>query len=147
MKANQFVYYFLYVYYFIEYGSDSLKIFLKIFLSLRAVIFWILLNMPVIYWVDISSMNCCTVVGYFVQMIIIHALVIYFSGNTWFHGLFFKITGRHRTCCDVHSTGKRYQWEYPLVENLLLPQIYHLWWRGGLRDKCIAMKGQKYLCH
>ena len=50
-KDNQFVSYSLNVSYFIEYGS------------LSAVIMWTLLHMTVIFWIEITSMTCFTVVA------------------------------------------------------------------------------------
>ena len=59
------------------------------FLSMRDVIKWTLLNFPVSCWIDISDRTCCTVVGYFLLMTRIKTLVLFISWKEWFHGLLF----------------------------------------------------------
>ena len=65
------------------------RIFLTMFLSLRDVMTWILLNFPVRCWLDISSMNCGTVVGYFLPIMRIHTLVLFISGKERLQGILF----------------------------------------------------------
>ena len=114
--------------------------FLKIFFSLSDFMTWILLHLLVICWLDMTSVTCCTVVGCFILIFIIHTLVKFIAVNVWFHGIFF-LDGIHITCCDVRSISQRYQWDYPLMKILLLPKICHIWWVGGLRDQFYRFEG------
>ena len=63
--------------------------FVKIFLTLHDTMAWSLLHLPVICWLEMSSMTCCTVFGYFLPMFKIHKLVQIFAGDFRFHGLLF----------------------------------------------------------
>ena len=58
--------------------------------------------------------------------IIHHMCWLYLLQGLLGYMVYYLLTGRHSTCCDSHIIGQRYQWEYPLVEILLLPQIYHI---------------------
>ena len=82
---------------------------LKIFLPLCYVTTWILLYLTLICWLDMASVTCCTDVGYFLPILIIHTLVLFILGSSLFYGIFF--TEIHSTCCDAHIIGKGYQRE------------------------------------
>ena len=114
--------------------------FLNFFLTICGVMTWILLHMTVSCWLYMESTSCSTVVGFFHPMIRTHALVLFILVNTRLRGLLF-VTGRQRTCCDVHSIGKQYQWVYLLMEKCLLPQIYYILWRGGSERLFLVLEG------
>ena len=67
-------------------GICSWRFVIKILLSLRAFMSWILLHLPVSCWLDKSCTTCCTVVGSLLQMMRIQTTVIYIAGNEIFHG-------------------------------------------------------------
>ena len=83
---------------------------IKRFLYLRAVMTWILLNLSLICWLDIDTITCRNVVGFFITMVLIHKLVLFVAGKARYMGYYFT-TGIHRTCCDSNSIGKLNQWE------------------------------------
>ena len=66
-----------------------------------------------------------TAVGYFITIIRIHTLVLFLSCNTMFRGIFLKLgNGRHVVILTVINNNTNDG--TPLVEILLLPQIYNL---------------------
>ena len=67
----------------------SWRFVLTIFLSLRVVMTWTLLHLPVTCLLNMASKNCCTVVGYFMPMFNIKKGVLFLSRKEWFHGLIF----------------------------------------------------------
>ena len=90
IKDNQFVLLFIeYFLFILKMDLFSWIFSLKIFLSLRDVTTWILFNLPVICWLDMNSMTCCTVAGYYFPMIRIYTLVQFLSDNAWLHGILF----------------------------------------------------------
>ena len=50
---------------------------------------WTMLHFPVISLLVISSRTCWSVVGYFLSMIMIHALVLFLAVKAWSKGLLF----------------------------------------------------------
>ena len=62
-------------------------LFLKMSLSMWAVMTCTLLHFPVSCWLYMASKNSCTVVGYFLWIMSTQKWVLFLSGNSWFHGL------------------------------------------------------------
>ena len=67
----------------------SWRLVLIIFLSLRSVMMWTLLNLPVSCWLDMSPETCWNVVGYFFPMLRIQTLFLFLSDKALLHGIFF----------------------------------------------------------
>ena len=60
-----------------------------IFFSLRSVMTWNMLHFPDSFWLDISSITCWKIIGYFITMLGIQKLVLFLDGKSCFHGLLF----------------------------------------------------------
>ena len=67
----------------------SWRLVLIMYLYLRAVMKCTRLHFPVIFWLEMASKTCWTVVGSFLPLLKIQKCVLFLSGNAWFHGLLF----------------------------------------------------------
>ena len=69
---------------------------------------WIIMNLTAICWLEMDSMTCGNVVGYFIPMAIIHTLVIFIAGKSRFHGILFVDWDTYDTlwCSEYWSTIK-----------------------------------------
>ena len=56
-------------------------------LSLQAVKTCTLLHFTVSCWLEMSSKTCWNAVAYFLKMLSIQELLLFLTGNEWFHGL------------------------------------------------------------
>ena len=83
-KTNCFIIYCLDLSNLFDDGYIVLVFFIRILLSLQAVMNRILLYFSVSYWQETASMTCCTEFGYFIPRMRIQKLILSLEGNSLF---------------------------------------------------------------
>ena len=117
--------------------------FLKYFFSRYSclcVIWWHGYNCICLWYVDLRWLPWFSVMLLDILLKCLKSIYcFYFFQVMFIYMRYHLLTRSRKTCCDAHSIGKKHQWDYSLVENLLSPQICHLWWRCGIRYQFIAL--------